>query len=56
MPASRRNVRLVKWVVASTPIGQDQAKANSLEDAGQSPNGDSVKWALLREYLRDELG
>lgn len=54
-PASQYIVPLVKWVVASTPVCQDQAKTDGLEDAGQSSNSDGIEWALLGEDLRDEL-
>ena len=46
---------LVKGVGAGSPVGEEQAQANSLEDAGQSADGNGVEWAPLREDLRDEL-
>lgn len=38
-----------------SPPSEEQTKADSLKDAGESANGNSVKRALLREDLRDEL-
>ena len=46
---------LVEWVVAGTPVGQDQAQPDSLEDACQSSDGNGVHWAFLSEDLGDEL-
>lgn len=53
--ARLRAARLVKRVVAGSPVGQDQAEADGLKDACQSSNGDRINRALLGEDLRDEL-
>lgn len=37
------------------PVGQEQAEADSLEDAGKSANGNGVERALLGENLGDDL-
>lgn len=47
--------RLVEWVGASSPPGEEHAQADSLEDASEGTNSDSVHGALLGEDLRDEL-
>lgn len=53
--ASTNHKGLVKWVVAGTPVGQDQAETDSLENTGKSADGDRIEGALLCEDLRDEL-
>ncbi len=47
--------RLVEWVGASSPPGEEHAQADGLEDASEGTNSDRVHGALLREHLRDEL-
>lgn len=47
--------RLVKRVGAGTPVGEEHAEANSLEDAGNSTNGNCVHGALLSDDLGDNL-
>jgi hypothetical protein len=51
-----KETRLVEWVGVGSPVGEEQAKANSLENASERTNGDGVEWTLLSEDLRDELG
>lgn len=53
--ASTNHKGLVKRVVAGTPVGQDQAETDSLENTGKSADGDRIEGALLCEDLRDEL-
>lgn len=54
-PAPKLWTRLIEWVVASAPVGQNQAKTNSFKDAGQGSNCHSVERALLSEDLGDKL-
>jgi hypothetical protein len=53
---TRHRRYLVEWVGAGSPPGKEQAETNRLEDTGKGTDCDSVKWALLRENLSDELG
>lgn len=46
---------LVEGVGSGAPVGQDQAEADGLEDAGQRTDGEGINRALLQEELRDEL-
>lgn len=46
---------LVEWVGSGTPVGQEQAEADSLENAGDETNGNSVKRSLLSNNSSDEL-
>ena len=46
---------LVEWVGAGSPIGEEQAKADSLKDTSQGADSDGIEWTLLCEDLRDEL-
>jgi hypothetical protein len=46
---------LGKWVGAGSPPSEEEGKTNSLEDAGDGANGNSVEWPLLCEDLCDEL-
>ena len=45
----------VKWVGAGSPVGQEQAQANSLENASEGANGNGVERSLLGDDLGDEL-
>jgi hypothetical protein len=47
--------RLVEGVGAGSPVGEEQAKANGLEHAGNGTDSDGVKRALLSEDLGDDL-
>lgn len=40
---------------SSSPPGQEERKTDSLKDAGQSTNGNDVKWALLSDESGDDL-
>ena len=46
---------LVEWVGVGSPVGEEQAEADGLEDAGERTDGDGVEGTLLGEDLRDEL-
>jgi hypothetical protein len=43
--------RLVKRVGAGSPVCEEQAETDGLEDAGKSTNSDGIKWALLGDDL-----
>ena len=47
--------RLVEGVGAGSPVGEEQAEADSLEHAGNSADGDGVHGALLGDDLGDNL-
>ena len=47
--------RLVKGVGAGSPVGEEQAEADSLEDTGNGANSNGVKRTLLGEDLGDDL-
>jgi hypothetical protein len=47
--------RLVEWVCAGAPVGQEKREADCLEDSGDSTNGNGVKRALLGDDLGDDL-
>ena len=47
--------RLVEGVGAGSPVGEEQAEADGLEDTGKGANGDGVKRTLLGEDLGNEL-
>jgi hypothetical protein len=47
--------RLFEGVGAGSPVGEEQAETDSLEDTGNGTDGDGVKWALLSENLGDDL-
>ena len=47
--------RLVEGVGAGSPVGEEQAETDSLEDAGNSADGDGVHGALLGDDLGDNL-
>ncbi len=38
-----------------SPVGQEQAEADSFKDTCESTNGDGIERTLLGEDLRDEL-
>jgi len=46
--------RLVERVGAGTPVCKEQAEADSLEDASESTNGDSISGTLLGDDLCDD--
>ena len=46
---------LVEGVGAGSPVGEEQAEADSLEDAGNSADGDGVHGTLLGDDLGDDL-
>lgn len=46
---------LVEWVGSCAPVGEEQAQANSLEDAGDNTNGNGIQWSLLGDNLCDDL-
>lgn len=50
-----RAIRLVEGVGAGSPVGEEQAEADSLEDAGNSADGNGVERALLSKDLGDNL-
>ena len=50
-----RERRLVEEVGAGSPVGEEQAEADSLEHAGNSADGDGVHGALLGDDLGDNL-
>jgi hypothetical protein len=47
--------RLVEGVGAGSPVGEEHAETDGLEDAGKSTNGDGVHGALLGDDLGDNL-
>ena len=47
--------RLLEGVGAGTPIGEEQAEADGLENTGKTADKDGVKRALLSEDLGDDL-
>ena len=47
--------RLVEGVGAGSPVGEEQAEADSLEHAGNSADVDGVHGALLGDDLGDDL-
>ena len=47
--------RLVEWVGVGSPVGEEQAEADGLEDASERTDGDGVEGTLLGKDLRDEL-
>jgi hypothetical protein len=46
---------LLEGVGAGAPVGEEQGETDSLEDAGNSADGDGVKRALLGDDLGDDL-
>lgn len=46
---------LVKWVGTGTPVCEEETKADSLEEAGQNPDGDCVDRSVLDDEAGDEL-
>jgi hypothetical protein len=50
-----RTRRLVEGVGAGSPVGEEQAEADSLEDTGNGTDSDGVKRALLGNDLGDDL-
>jgi hypothetical protein len=47
--------RLVEGVGAGSPVGEEQAEADGLEDTGNGADGNGVKRTLLGEDLGDNL-
>ena len=52
----RGRKRLVEWVGAGTPVGEEKGETDSLKDTGESTDSDGVKRALLGNDLGDDLG
>lgn len=52
----QRFLSLVEWVGPGTPVGEEQAEANGLEDTADNTNGNEVKRSLLADDLSNELG
>jgi len=48
-------MHLVKWVGAGSPPSEEEGKTNSLDDAGDGANGNSVERSFLCEDLCEEL-
>jgi hypothetical protein len=46
---------LVEGVGAGSPVGEEHAEANSLEDTGNGADSNGVERTLLGEDLRDNL-
>ena len=46
---------LVEGVGAGSPVGKEQAEADSLKDTGNGTDSNGVKRALLGDDLRDNL-
>jgi hypothetical protein len=49
-------LHLVEWVGSGAPVCEEQAEANSLEDAAHNTDSNEVKRSLLADDLGDELG
>jgi hypothetical protein len=47
--------RLVEGVGAGSPVGEEQAEADGLEDTGNGTDSDGVKRTLLGDDLGDDL-
>jgi len=47
--------RLVEGIGAGSPVGEEQAEADSLKDTGYGTDGDGVSGPLLGENLGDNL-
>jgi hypothetical protein len=47
--------RLVEGVGAGSPVGEEQAEADGLEDTGNGANSDGVERTLLGDDLGDDL-
>lgn len=47
--------RLVEWVGPGSPVCEEHAQADSLEQAGQNTNGNSVKRSLLSDDTGEDL-
>jgi hypothetical protein len=47
--------RLVEGVGAGSPVGEEQAEADSLKDTGNGADSNGVKRTLLGEDLGDNL-
>ena len=48
-------MRLVEGVGVGSPVGEEKAETNGLEDTGKGSHCNSVERTLLGEDLRDEL-
>jgi len=46
---------LVEWVGASSPVSEEQAEADGLEETRQDTNGNSVDRSILSDKGGDEL-
>jgi len=42
---------LVEWVGSCSPVGEEQAQSDGLEDAGDDTNGDCIQRSLLGDNL-----
>ena len=47
--------RLLEGVGAGSPVGEEHAEADGLEDTGKSTDGDGVKGTLLGQDLGEDL-
>ena len=47
--------RLVEWVGPGAPVCEEHAETDSLEQAGQNTNGNSVKRSLLSDNTSNDL-
>ena len=47
--------RLVEWVGSGAPVCEEHAEADSLEQAGQNTNGNSVERSLFSDNAGEEL-
>lgn len=54
-PHARNHNHLIEGVGAGSPVGEEQAEADGLKDAGKSADGDGVHGALLGNDLGDDL-
>jgi hypothetical protein len=52
---SQKASHLVEWVGAGSPVGQEQAEADGLQDSADNSDGHNIKRTLLGDDLRDEL-
>jgi hypothetical protein len=47
--------RLVEWVGSGAPVREEHAETDSLEQAGQNTNGNSVERSLLGDNTGNDL-
>lgn len=48
-------MHLLEWVGMGSPPGEEERETDCLEDAGESSDGNGVKWTLFGGDLSDEL-